>query len=190
MLCDAISYQTWTDIVIPLVAAFIGGFLTLAGVWLTIHREKKVAKENTRFSVKPWIYSLDAIEHYDHNSANTILLEGDTSINSRLQFVIKNTDNGIAIIDRFETENNVYPPKAGKILDKNSVTHLNINLGENETLKDMHLYIKDVYDNTYKYKAYLRSGSWTGNHIEEIGLVSSKRKSSKKKEKKPAKRKN
>ena len=189
MLCDAISYQTLKDIVVPLVAAFIGGFLTLAGVWLTIHREKKAAKDNKRASVKPWIYSLDAIEHYDHNSANTILLGCDTTVRTQLQFIIKNTDNGIAIIDRFETENNVYLSKAGKILDKNSVTHLLVNLGENETLEDMYLYVKDVYGNTYQYRAYQRSGSWSGNRIEEMGLISSKRKPKKKKAKKTEKKK-
>lgn len=34
----------FVDIIIPLVSAFIGSFITLAGVWLTIRRDKKEMK--------------------------------------------------------------------------------------------------------------------------------------------------
>ena len=42
-------YVIWSDIIIPLIAALIGGGLTLLGVVLTIKSENKKAKKVTLY---------------------------------------------------------------------------------------------------------------------------------------------
>ena len=155
------------DIFIPLLSAFIGGFITLAGVWLTILRDKKRDEDNKKQSVKPWIYSLDPFEDYDHTNVSTYIMATSSDLNNThlFQIIIKNTDNGICILDEFVTEKKRYIPIRGKVVDKDYTIHLNIHIEEGETLKDMYLYVKDIYGNRYKYKVYQTK---KGNHIEEV----------------------
>ena len=163
-------YNIFVDIVIPLVSAFIGGFVTLAGVWLTIRRDKKREKENDKKCVKPWIYSIDDVENFDCKKANDIIMavSPDKKLEGGLTFVIKNTDNGVGIIDRFVTENKTYIPIVGRILDKNSITYLHVYFENGETIKDMYLYVNDVLGNQYKYKAFQHDSKRTINYIEEV----------------------
>ncbi len=155
------------DIFIPLLSAFIGGFITLAGVWLTIHRDKKRDEDNKKQSVKPWIYSLDPFEDYDHTNVSKYIMATSSDLNNThlFQIIIKNTDNAICVLDEFVTEKKRYIPIRGKVVDKDRVIYLNIQIEEGETLKDMYLYVKDIYGNRYKYKVYQTK---KGNHIEEV----------------------
>jgi len=102
------NYNTLVDIYVPLFAALIGGFITMRGVVRTIKFERKNAIEQTRQSVKPWVFSLDALENYDSQRAGDIRMEGDSPIGSNacLVFVLRNTDNGIGIVEKYVTENN------------------------------------------------------------------------------------
>ena len=155
------------DIFIPLLSAFIGGFITLAGVWLTIRRDKKRDEDNKKQSAKPWIYSLDPLEDYDYKNASEFIMATsyDYCFTANFEIIVKNTDNGICILDEFVTESKRYIPIRGKVFDKDSVIHLNIHIEEGETLKDMYLYVKDIYGNKYKYKVYQTK---KGNYIEEV----------------------
>lgn len=139
------------NIIIPLISAIIGGGLTLLGVIITIKNQEKSSKKSAIDSVKPWIFSFP---RPSPNLIRELIMATSHDYNDFAPFevFIKNTDNGIAIIEKVSTENNVYYPLFGKILDKNTKTNLCIYLGERETLNDMILHIKDVYGNTYKYK--------------------------------------
>lgn len=166
-------YDIFTDIIIPLLAALIGGGITMWGVIRTIKHERKNALEQTMQAAKPWIFSLDAFEHYDYKNAGDIKLEGCSPMgeNAKLAFIFRNTDNGIGIIEKFFTQNNEYTPVIGRILEKNSVNNVTVFLSENENLEDMYFIIRDVYGNKYKYRAYQTGKSGKGNHIEEVGLI-------------------
>lgn len=155
------------DVVIPLLSAFIGGFITLAGVWLTIHRDKKRDEDNKKQSAKPWIYSLDRFEDYDHTNVSKYIMATSSNLNNThlFQIIVKNTDNGICILDELVTEKKRYIPICGKVIDKDHVIHLNVHIEEGETLKEMYLYVKDIYGNRYKYKVYQTK---KGNYIEEV----------------------
>ena len=162
-------YDCWKDIIIPLLSALIGGFVTMLGVIITIKWESKKEKKNRIEAAKPWIYSLDYEESYDCISTNDIYLSANGMATNIERFIIiKSTGNGIGIIERFETENMVYYPFIGRILDKNSVTHVRICLSEkNETLKNMFLYVSDVYGNQYKYKTLQNQNHSNAWRIEE-----------------------
>lgn len=53
-------YIIWTDIIIPIIAALIGGGLTLIGVILTIQAEKKKAKKEYLEKIRPFFVIEDA----------------------------------------------------------------------------------------------------------------------------------
>ena len=53
-------YIIWTDIIIPIIAALIGGGLTLSGVILTIQAEKKKAKKEYLEKIRPFFVIEDA----------------------------------------------------------------------------------------------------------------------------------
>lgn len=170
---ELFNYDVLVDIAVPMLAAFFGGMITMWGVVRTIKYERKNAQEQTIQAAKPWIFSLDALESYDDKNAGDIKMEGDSPLgrNAFLVFVLRNTDNGIGIVEKFVTENNAYFPVIGRILDKNTVTNITVFLNANESLKDMYFIIRDVYGNRYKYKAFQTGKSGKGNHIEEIGLI-------------------
>ena len=163
-----INFQA--DVIIPLASSIIGGLMALAGVWITIRRERRNTEEQTKKAAKPWIFSLDSVEIYDAKKANNIVIADcfnyDKSFGS-LVIIIKNTDNGVCIIEKFKTENNEYIPVVGKVMDKSSITYVHIFLTENETLKDMYLYVNDVYGNQYKYKVFQGEGLKECCYIEE-----------------------
>lgn len=161
-------YNIFVDIVIPLVSAFIGGFVTLAGVWLTIRRDKKREKENYKKSVKPWIYSIDNAKNSDLQ--NEIIMATSASSESKhgLFLTIKNTDNGIAIVDKFVTKNKIYIPIFGKIIDKSQTIGLHIHFEPGETIEDMYLYVRDILGNVYKYEVFQHNLQRRSNYIEEV----------------------
>lgn len=170
------SYSVLVDIIVPMIAAFLGGGITMWGVVRTIKYERNNSREQALQAAKPWIFSLDEFEHYDYKNAGDIKLEGNAPMESKptLSFIFRNTDNGIGIIDKFVTENNEYIPSIGRILDKNSVNHVTVLLNENENLKDMYFVVRDVYGNKYRYRAFQTGKAGKGNHIEEIGLIKEK----------------
>lgn len=163
-------YDVCVDFFVPLVSAFIGGFITLAGVWLTIRRDKKRDESNRIKDAKPWIFSLSDCENYEASKANDIFFATsvDSERKSGFTLVIKNTDNGICVLDKFITERKTYIPIVGRIIDKNTIAYLHIFFEEGETIKDMCLYIKDIYGNSYKYKVSQGKNKCEGNYIAEI----------------------
>lgn len=169
-------YDILVDIVVPLLSALIGGLLTMLGVVYTIKNERNKSEEQTIQDAKPWLFSLVPLDEYDYKKASTIILRGSEPLdeNMKLQFIIKNTDNGVGIIEKFETENNVYFPCVGRILDKNSISHVDAVVNKWETLKDMFLYVKDIYGNRYKYKVLFDEEARGGYRIEEVEFIPTK----------------
>ena len=153
-------FELVSGIIIPLLAAIIGRSLTLFGVIITIRWQMKKETENKIVSTKPWVFSVDKAEYdrLEYNKQYIMLLSDPNDINNMdLSFYLKNTDNGIGIIQRFETQNVTYFPYLNAVLDKNSVAKIQLNLSfsKKENLKDMNLYISDVYGRIYKYKVTL-----------------------------------
>ena len=170
--------EIWVDIIVPILAALLGGWITMWGVVHTIKFERKNAREQAMQAAKPWIFSLDPCEDYDYKNTGRIILQGDAPLepNASLEFILRNTDNGIGIIEKFITKNNEYFPVLGRILDKNTAKEVIVTLNTHENLENMYFIIRDVYGNRYKYKAFMAFPSSKGNHIEEIGLMKKREK--------------
>ena len=149
-------YDYLKDIIIPLLSALIGGLVTMLGVIITIKWEVKKEKKDKIDAIKPWLYCLNHEEQKLYSGSNGInLLSENERSNSRATLYIKNAGNGIGIVKLLKTECVEYYPSNGNILDKNSVTLLNIHLkNRKETLKNMRLYISDIYDHQYEYMVF------------------------------------
>lgn len=166
------AINIFKDVVVPLISALVGGLLALIGVVITLYWDKKKDEEEKKQAVKPWIYSIDPMEDYDYKKAIDVVMATSTDANSTLcvQIIIKNTDNGICILDELITETKRYIPILGKVLDKGTITNLNIWFETGETLKDMYLYVKDIYGNKYKYKVCPINSIIKGYVIEEVSM--------------------
>ena len=179
------NYQLWVDIGIPIVSALIGGLVTMLGVIITIKHEKNKDSENRISSVRPWIYSIDAL---DTGSPRIIRLQTDDTLKShdKVHIYIKNTDNGIGIIHSLRTENKVYLPIRNNIMEKNTITEIEVEWGNHENLKNICLTICDIYGNPYQYDVIQRNDTSNGWQITEkaveTGREEKKRREKKKKQ--------
>ena len=151
-----------TDIVIPLVSAAIGGGLTLLGVWLTIRSQTKKEEAQRHLSAKPILLSYAKRQGFQNKPLQIYRMEiGGTLTTTDDPYAtifIKNTDNGLARLNRIETENNEYFPSCGNIVEKNALVQVVVILAPNgtETLKNVSLIVDDLYGNSYEYELIAR----------------------------------
>ena len=157
------------DVVIPIVSAIIGGLFTVGGVYLTIRHERKKEKERIVLANKPLICRLDPMQQYDYKSAVEFDIEEPGEEDKGKIFgIIKNTDKAILIIDGVSVNGKLYKPRYGNVVDKNQIFYLRIYVSE--TIKetdDVLFIIKDIMENTYKYKLEIKSDK---KEAEIIGL--------------------
>ena len=163
-------YGIWVDIIVPIISAFVGGLITMLGVIITIFSRNRKDKKNALVAVKPWIYSLDRAESGTIIVDSYIYIASEENFRDNASFIItiKNTDNGIGIVESFQTKNKIYYPMVGRILEKNKTTNLAIYLDEGTILEEMYLVITDIYDNKYKYKVIQTNNKKQGYRIREI----------------------
>ena len=153
-------YEIIINFYIPIISALIGGLSTFLGVWLTIKHESKKYRDNIIQSVKPWIFSYDdTINASNHTSINLSKngKNGDVNKKNSVLLKIKNTDNGIALVDKVvSSKKNEYLPYFGCVIGKNELVYIYIEIEDNDD--DLMLYINDVHNNTYTYKILYKNG--------------------------------
>ena len=142
-------------IIIPIIAAIIGGALTLSGVLISIKFERKKHDEEIKRACEPLFYVLDYAQEYDYKSATTFYFESDDGGDGNISIIFKNTDKIQLILDYISFNNKKYFPQNGSVVDKNMVFYINIRsyaniLNKNEN--NIYLVIRDVLNNKYKYK--------------------------------------
>lgn len=167
------TYKIISEIAIPLISALIGGGLTLLGVRCTLKAQEKEYTINRKLEAKHWLFSFDERQDYDPTGMVRYRMEmGGTyhfEKNSCLTGIIKNTDNGIALLDRVETKTNTYYPSCGNVVDKEALFVLSIVLAEGtETMQNMRLFVKDIYGNSYKYELFKNGNKFKLGICEEI----------------------
>ena len=161
-------YCVLTDIVIPLISALFGGFLTLLGVKMTITAQNKKEDIARKASVRPWIFTCE--EHVPGDK-KTYAMEAEPNHNERgfIAGNIRNTDNGLLILDYVESRTVQYVPTGDKVVDKNSSIELVIFLKDKvETLEGFHLYIRDIYDNRYRYSLIMEGNRFKLGECREL----------------------
>ena len=154
------------DVVVPLVSALIGGALALAGVLITLGREKKELKKERVEKAKPVLinYPDDAINRSELTPTFTFKANEGGS-RGTLIGVFKNTDNGIAFLDCIKTETKTYLPINNVTIDKNTVFRIHlINIG-GETMKKCSILCHDIYGTNYCYQAHFDCKAANRNDI-------------------------
>lgn len=144
----------WTDIIIPIISALIGGGLTVIGVLMTIRHENKKDKEILRLSNKPIFYRIDPYQEYDYKSA--IDYQFNFECESRVKQIagiFKNTDNALLFLNHISVNGKKYFPDFGKVVDKNVIFNIYVNCEENiDNNTEVIMCTNDVLNNEYRYK--------------------------------------
>lgn len=154
------------DIVLNIVAAVVGGALTLAGVAWTIKKTDEDKKETQRLTLKPWLFwsniarTIKGTQQYYFSNPTLNVID--------YKFVgcLKNTDNGIAVLKKIITANNEYYPESDAIVDKDSYFVIFAHLDEKDIAEAVYLVVEDVLHNEYKYQFV--EGGFPG---QKIGLL-------------------
>lgn len=149
-------YEIYKDIIGPILCSVIGGMSTVIGVYLTIRYEKNKEKKELKERIKPLFYRLDSRQDYDYKSAIEYVLGTPKKYRFKMQGIFKNTEKALMIIDYLLVNDKKYYPINGDVVDKNMIFYLDAFFEEDlDTINELILFIKDIYDNKYKYKLEL-----------------------------------
>lgn len=154
----------WSDIFIPLISAFIGGGLTLLGVFLTIQHGNRCRNEERekelKSQAKPILINY-AAGRPDSKDAVVFQFSSSGKLESTctLTGIIKNTDNGIAFVDKIVSGDITYLPIIDSTIDKNVVVRIVVSLADKrEKLKGATMFVHDIYGNQYCYDMTYNTG--------------------------------
>lgn len=150
-----IPNESVQEIVLTIAAALYGGILTLVGVAWTIKKTDEDKKETQQLTLKPWLFLVKGYMTREEKSKiqKYIFSISGTEQNSPLSLcILKNTDNGIAILRELSTRQYRYIPVGDAIVDKNSVFNLYVSFEEDDKKENLRLMVEDVLGNQYTYK--------------------------------------
>lgn len=142
-----------------IVSGVIAGALTMLGVYETIENNRKENEESTRLAIKPLFYCAQFVPNEILATAQKFHLKKDNTTHPMKSAygIVKNTDNGILIIDKLSTEQYEYYPINGNIVDKNSIFMISADIDNNDSLITPRLHVKDVLDNEYVYDIEIKT---------------------------------
>ena len=158
------------DIVVPLLSAVIGGALTLLGVIKTLKNENKIIREERNEKSKPVLINYMCSLEKQKNIPKYVFVSDGPETEISIKGIFKNTDCGIAFIDKIVTENKTYFPKETSTVDKNTTFIIELHNLDGESLKSCRIFCHDILGNGYYYDAkFVLDNKW-GSEI-EIGNI-------------------
>lgn len=136
-----------------IVSGVIAGALTMIGVYETIENNRKENEESTRLSIKPLFYCVRFVPDDILTTSQKFYLKKENTTHPMKSAIgiIKNTDNGILVLDKLSTEQFEYYPTNGNIIDKNSIFMVLIDVDNDDSIIKPRLHVKDILDNEYVY---------------------------------------
>ena len=143
------------EIVLTIASALLGGILTLVGVAWTIKKGDSDRRETQQLTLKPWIFLMQGYLSQEEKKKlpKYIFTTSGLAQNDAKRFcVLKNTDNGIAILKEISSKRYRYIPIGDAIVDKNSVFYLYVDFEDDDEKEELRLTIEDVLHNEYNYK--------------------------------------
>lgn len=160
-----------TDVIVPLLSAGIGGVLTLLGVKITLKSENQTIKEERIEKTKPILINYtSAFDGEEDVMPKYIFASDGEKGGEKIKGIFKNTDCGIAFIDKIVTEKAMYFPKSNSAIDKNTAFVLELHNLSKETLKTCQIICHDILGNEYCYDAKFVFGVNRKSKI-EIGNI-------------------
>lgn len=168
-LMYSIQNEILQSIVVNIVAAVYGGILTLVGVAWTIKKSEDDKKENLRLNSKPWLFvhrSVPWEKRRDYTKYYFACLD-DVGKEARHFCVLKNTDNGIAILKRIISEQYDYYPLNDSIIDKKGVVDIMVQFKADDNKQDIRIVVEDVLGYEYVYKIVIDEATKIVQGLEE-----------------------
>ena len=146
------------NIFIGIYNALIGGGITLIGVAWTIKKSNDDRKEQNNLSVKPLIYPIAHMSNYDYKGqVDIVFYKTHNSAKHKFIGIIKNTDNGILIIQEAIINGEKYNMKFPVVLDKNIPGQIIVYYDIEILIETLYIIGKDVLGNTLKYKIFINN---------------------------------
>ena len=162
-----------SDVVVPLLSSFIGGALTLLGVKITLKNENQAIKQERMEKVKPILINYTCAFDGEEDILPKYRFTSDgEDVGNPIKGVFKNTDCGIAFIDKIVNEKTIYLPKSNSAVDKNTAFVIELHNLANETLRFCQIFCHDILGNEYYYDAKFMFGFNKKSKI-EIGNINS-----------------
>lgn len=158
------SYKIWTDILIPLIAALIGGGLTLLGVVLTIKWEKRKADEDHLEKIRPFFvlenaYTSDInqikIKQIDVKDDSMDNVNPDQIIFHWCSLLLSNQSESVCMLSYIKINGIKYasfgnvPIKSG---DYCEIRGFPLSVFIRKTIDDISIGFLDKFFNPYEYK--------------------------------------
>lgn len=141
------------ELFVSIYTAMIGGGITLIGVAWTINKNNADRKNDRRLAVKPLIYPFFPQSEYDYKQqVDLIFCNKDKMKVYTFVGIIKNTDNGILIVEKAIVNGTNYEIKFPTVLDKNISGRVIIYDEAELEIESMYIIGKDVLGNIFKYK--------------------------------------
>lgn len=165
LLIRKIEDANLTNIITTIVSAIYGGFMTLAGVILTINDQKNDKKESRKLSVLPYFNCTPYICDVDGNDKllhcvmfKSILKKSDDYISQDEKSILKlgyilNTDKIEFTIKKIIFDSKEYLCFEDSIVYKNELFMILVYLDENEVkeYEKIQLVVEDIDMNLHKY---------------------------------------
>ena len=169
-LIYSIQDITLQSIVVNIVAAVYGGILTLVGVAWTIKWSEDDKKETLRLNYKPWIFVHRGVSWEKRREYTKYYFSStdDTGKEARHFCVLKNTDNGIAILKRITSEQYEYYPLNDSIIDKKGVVDIMVQFKADDNKQDMRIVVEDVLGYEYIYKIIVDEVTEVVQGVDEV----------------------
>ena len=152
------EFANLQSIITTMVAAVLGGALTLAGVAWTIKKSDKDRREEERKKCKPFLIALN---YYDDDagskgSLDTLFCEDDNFHGKKLILYgnIKNISESIAVFTKIIIANKTFKVQTNAILEKGKPCQIIVNSSDNLYNDTAELYIEDILGNQYVYIVY------------------------------------
>ncbi len=143
-----------TDVIVPLTTSLIGGALALLGVKLTLNNENQAMKQERMEKVKPILINYTCAFDGEKDVMPKYRFTSDREdVGKHIKGIFKNTDCGIAFIDKIVTEKTIYFPETNSAVDKNTAFVVELHNLSNETLKSCQIFCHDLLGNKYYYDA-------------------------------------
>lgn len=156
------------NLVVSIISIISVAAISIITTCVNIRHNNKIQAEMRRFSAKPWIYSIKQEISIDRQCNEIIMRSDDSATLLCMTICVKNTDNGVGIVESIKTSDCEYFPTNCTILDKNSVTKISVYCADKqESLCDIRMYIRDVYGNKYTYDVHNNMAA-SFQHIEEV----------------------
>lgn len=160
------EYENLQTIITTIIAAVLGGVLTLAGVAWTIKFERERHRREEMLKCKPMFRYCDfSDENIPEGTRNFFFIDGEVAEEQYgiEKMCFKNFDNAYLVIESIIVNDILLKPLEIVSIEKGDYFYIFFNLGTGRGVENFLLNIKDILGNPYRFELVRgRAGEITG----------------------------